>query len=49
MTEQIKFIDYKARKVNYVAKVSDDILNQVLGIVESIMFQSSFSLLDCKY
>jgi len=39
MTEQIKSIDYKARKVKFVAKVNDDILNKVLGIVESIMFQ----------
>lgn len=38
MTEQIKSIDYAARKVKFVEKVDDDILNQVLGITESIIF-----------
>jgi len=38
MTEQIKSIDYKARKVKFIEKVNDDILNQVLGITESIIF-----------
>ena len=38
MTEQIKSIDYKAREVKFIEKVNDDILNQVLGITESIIF-----------
>ena len=38
MTEQIKSIDYKVRKVKFVEKVSDDIMSEVLGIVESIVF-----------
>lgn len=38
MTEQIKSIDYKARKVKLVEKVSDDIMDKVLGIVESVVF-----------
>jgi len=38
MTEQIKSIDYKARKVTFVEKVDEDTLNQVLGITESIIF-----------
>ena len=38
MTEQIKSIDYKVRKVKYVERVSDDVMNKVLGIVESVVF-----------
>jgi mRNA interferase MazF len=37
MSEQVKSIDYNARKVKYIAKVDDDILNHVLGLVESII------------
>ncbi len=39
MTEQIKSIDFRARKVKFVAKVKDDVLDQVLGMIESILFQ----------
>lgn len=38
MTEQIKSIDYKARKVKFVEKVSDEVMSKVLGIVESVVF-----------
>ncbi len=38
MTEQIKSIDYNARKVKFVEKVDNEILNQVLGITKSIIF-----------
>ena len=38
MTEQIKSIDYKARKVKFVEKVSDDVMDKVLGIIESVVF-----------
>lgn len=38
MTEQIKSIDYKARKIKFIEKVSDETLNKVLGIIESIVF-----------
>jgi len=38
MTEQIKSIDFKARKVKFVEKVDQNTLNQVLGITESIIF-----------
>lgn len=38
MTEQIKSIDYKARKVKFVEKVSDEVMGKVLGIVESVVF-----------
>lgn len=38
MSEQVKLIDYKARNVKFVAKVDEEVLNQVLGLVESIIF-----------
>jgi len=38
MAEQIKSIDYKVRKVKFVEKASDDLMNQILGIVESSIF-----------
>lgn len=38
MTEQVKSIDYQARNVKFVAKVDKDVLNQVLGLIESIVF-----------
>lgn len=38
MSEQVKSIDYKARNVKFVAKVDEEVLNQVLGLVESIIF-----------
>ncbi len=38
MTEQIKSIDFKARKVKFVGKVDNNTLKQVLGITESILF-----------
>lgn len=38
MTEQIKSIDYNARKVKFVEKIDEDTLNQVLGITKSIIF-----------
>ena len=38
MTEQIKSIDFNARKVKFVEKVDEKTLNQVLGITKSIIF-----------
>lgn len=38
MSEQVKSIDYKARNVKFFAKVDEEVLNQVLGLVESIIF-----------
>ena len=38
MTEQFKSIDYKVRKVKFVAKVDDEVLDNVLGILESVIF-----------
>jgi len=36
MSEQVKSIDFRARKVKFVEKATDDILANVLGIIESI-------------
>jgi len=41
MTEQIKSIDFNARKVKFVKKVNEDTLNQVLGITKSIIFSKT--------
>lgn len=38
MTEQIKSIDYNARKIKFVEKIDKDTLNKVLGITRSIIF-----------
>lgn len=38
MCEQIKSIDYNARNVQFIEKIDDEILNQVLGITKSIIF-----------
>lgn len=37
MTEQLKSIDYKARNIKFIEKVNQKIINQVLGIVDSIL------------
>lgn len=37
MSEQVKSIDYNARKVKFIAKVDEEVLNHVLGLVESII------------
>lgn len=37
MCEQMKSIDYNSRKIKFVEKVDENILNQVLGIVDSII------------
>jgi mRNA interferase MazF len=36
MSEQVKSIDFRARKVKFVEKASDELLAQVLGIIESV-------------
>jgi mRNA interferase MazF len=38
MTEQVKSVDYRARNVKFVAKVNVEVLDHVLGLVESIIF-----------
>ena len=37
MTEQLKSIDYNARKIKFVEKADNKTLSQVLGIIESIL------------
>jgi len=36
MCEQVKSIDYRARKVKFIEKASDHLLSHCLGIVESL-------------
>jgi len=36
MCEQVKSIDYRARKVKFVEKASNNLLSHCLGIIESI-------------
>jgi len=38
MSEQIKSIDFKARKVKFISKVDEEILGKVQSIVESVLF-----------
>jgi len=38
MTEQVKSIDYKVRRVKFVESVSIEIMDKVLGIVKSVVF-----------
>ena len=38
MTEPVKSIDYRARNVKFVAKINEEVLDHVLGLVESIIF-----------
>ena len=37
MTEQMKSIDYNTRKIKFVEKADKDTINQVLGIIDSIL------------
>jgi mRNA interferase MazF len=37
LTEQVKSIDYKARKVKFVEKLKDERLSEVMGIIEAIL------------
>lgn len=38
MTEQVKSIDFRARKVKLVAEVDENVLSNVLGILKSVVF-----------
>lgn len=38
MTEQVKSIDYNVRKVKFVERVNDEVLEKVLGMLESVVF-----------
>ena len=37
MTEQLKSIDYRTRKIKFVEKADSNTINQILGIVDSIL------------
>lgn len=37
MTEQLKSIDYNTRNIKFIEKANQKTINQVLGIVESIL------------
>ena len=37
MVEQMKSIDYKARKIKYIEKASRETIDKLLGIAESIL------------
>ncbi|OIP54722.1 MAG: mRNA-degrading endonuclease [Helicobacteraceae bacterium CG2_30_36_10] len=37
MSEQVKFIDFRARKVKFIEKATDKLLANVLGIIGSIL------------
>ncbi len=37
MCEQLKSIDYNARKIKFIEKANQNIINKVLGIIDSII------------
>ena len=37
LTEQVKSIDYQARKIKFVERLSQDILDEVMGIIGAIL------------
>ncbi len=37
MTEQLKSIDYNSRKIKFIEKIDEDTMDEILGIVESIV------------
>ncbi|SFV61119.1 Programmed cell death toxin MazF [hydrothermal vent metagenome] len=37
MTEQLKSIDYSTRKIKFVEKADTDTINNILGIIDSIL------------
>jgi mRNA interferase MazF len=38
MVEQVKSIDYKARKTKFIGKASDEVLDMVLSILDACIF-----------
>jgi mRNA interferase MazF len=38
MVEQVKSIDYQARKIKSIAKASDDLLDEVLSILDACIY-----------
>lgn len=39
MVEQVKSVDFRSRKIRFVEKASPDTLNDVLGILDAIIYQ----------
>jgi mRNA interferase MazF len=39
MVEQAKSVDYRSRKIRFVEKAPAETLNEVLGILDAILFQ----------
>jgi len=37
MCEQMKSIDYNSRKIKFIEKVNENTINQILGIIDSII------------
>ena len=38
MVEQVKSIDYRSRKATFIAKASDEVLDEVLSILDACIF-----------
>ena len=41
MVEQIKSIDYLSRRVKFIEKANDDILNEVLSVLDACLYQNA--------
>lgn len=39
MVEQVKSVDYRSRKVKFIEKVPEESLNEVLAILDAIVYQ----------
>lgn len=39
MVEQVKSVDYRSRDVRFIAHASEETLNEVLGILDAIVYQ----------
>lgn len=39
MVEQVKSVDFRSRKIRFVERASPDTLNDVLGILDAIIYQ----------
>lgn len=39
MVEQVKSIDFRVRQISFIEKAAPETLNDVLGIVDAIIYQ----------
>jgi len=39
MVEQIKSVDYRSRKVSFIEQASQETLNEILAILDAIVYQ----------